>query len=320
MSSALDSTAHKVVDMLVHNSDAATVPNLLLSYIRTTLFPSPASSHPSPPLPSLYSILTLPAPINYCEPDYSISPYVAEFFNTATNLSFILAAVYAFAQCRRFHLPFRFTLLATAVLLTGLFSAVYHATLTWAGLKLDELSENLVFITLIHMHRPLVVTAVHAVVAAVGVLFVHVLLFCELHIVGVSVVTIYHYASVMKEVPEIKGPFLRGLALSIVGEACWVVDHLACESVSRQWQLHGWWHVLMGACIHELFVVAVIVYSPGGQAARRRGKLQASGAGGVEGDGQGRGEEDDGRLQSIVLQQRCGLDWLHAESSKGKQL
>ena len=56
-------TTHKIVDMLVHNSDASTVPNLLLSYLYRLLFPSSASAS-STPLPSLFSILTLPAPIN----------------------------------------------------------------------------------------------------------------------------------------------------------------------------------------------------------------------------------------------------------------
>ena len=311
MSSVADSTAHKLVDMLVHNSAQSTVPNLLLSYIHATLFPS--SPPPSPPLPSLWSILTLPAPINYCEPDYSYSPYIAEFFNTVSNASFIVFALHAFAQCHRLRLPFRFSLIATALLLTGVTSALYHATLTWVGLKADEVSENLVFITLIHMHRPFLLTVAHAAVATLGVLFVHFLLFCELHIVGVSVVTIYHYSQLMKRVPEIRAPFYRGLALSILGETCWVLDHLACESISRQWQLHAFWHLFMGACIHQLFVVAAIVYSPGGQAARKR-KLA------VNGPKEGEEREDEQQLQSIVLDQQYGLDWLQGVPMKRKQL
>ena len=296
--SLINSTAHKLVDILVHNADASTVPNLLLSWIRDTILPTTSSSSSNSPRPSLFSILTLPAPIDYCEPNYSFSPYCAEFFNTVTNLSFILFALYAFTQCRRFRLPPRFYLLATALLLTGINSAVYHATLTWVGLKADEVSENVVFITLIHMHRHWLVTALHALLAGVGVLFVHWMLFCELHIVAISAVTIAHYVGVMRRVPEISAAFWKGLALSVAGEACWVVDHLACETLSRRWQLHGWWHVLMGCCIHQLFVVAVIAYAPGG-------RLEALNNG-------------DEALQEIVMEQRYGLDWLQAAPVKRK--
>ena len=172
--------------------------------------------------------------------------------------------------------------------------------------------ENLLFITLIHINRHMSYTVFHSLVTTLGVLFFHFLLFCELHIVGISLVTIRHYVHVMRHVPVIRAPFYRGLALSIAGELCWVVDHLACESVSRTWQLHGWWHVLMGACIHQLFVIAVIVYAPGGKAERRRRGETAM----VEGGEEERGEA----LQGITVEQRYGLDWLQAAPMKGKQL
>ena len=241
---------------LLSNSDQSTVPGLLLHYALHAL-----GFDAVPPQPSaLWSILTLPAYIDYCEPNYYFSPYVAELFNTLTNLSFILSALYAFHQCRRFQLPLRFYAIAAFILLTGINSGLFHATLTWVGLKADETSENLIFVALIHLHRHWLVTTLHAIVATVGVLFFHLLLFCELHIVAVSFVAIQHFYSRMAAHPAIRRPFLRAFVLSLAGEACWVADHVTCGVLGWQWQLHAWWHMLIGACIHQMFVVAVLVY------------------------------------------------------------
>jgi len=249
-------TSSILTSRLVAHDDQSTVPQLLLHYTLHALGLRSVAPHPT----SLWSILTLPAYIDYCEPNYYFTPHIAELFNTLTNLAFIASALYAFHQCRRFHLPGRFYAIAAFILLTGINSAAYHATLTWVGLKADEVSENLIFVALIHMHRHYLVTALHAAVATLGVLFFHLLLFCELHIVLVSAVTIRHYYTRTAALPAVRRPFVRGFLLSLAGEACWVLDHVACGVVGWRWQLHGWWHVLIGAAIHQMFVVAVLVY------------------------------------------------------------
>ena len=246
---------------LLAHTDQATVPNLLLQYVQHALGLRPTAPYPT----SLWSILTLPAYIDYCEPNYYYTPHIAELFNTLSNLSFILSACYALTQCHRFQLPFRFYAIALFILLTGVNSAVYHATLSWIGLKADEISENLIFIAMVNMRRHWVFTMVHSVVASLGVCFFHLLLFCEIHIVLVSVCTIRHcYTRMVTTHPHIRRPFLRAFGLSLAGEACWVMDHVSCSWLGSGWQFHAWWHVLMGACIHQMFVVTVMVYGRDG--------------------------------------------------------
>ena len=302
---------------LVSHQDQSTVPNLLFQYALHALGLSSAAPYPT----SLWSILTLPAYIDYCEPNYYFTPYVAELFNTVTNLSFILSALYAFYQCRRFQLPSRFYAIATFILLTGINSALFHATLTWVGLKADETSENLIFVTLIHLHRHWLVTTIHALLATIGVLFFHLLLFCELHIVFVSFVTIQHFYSRMAANPAIRRPFLRGFLLSLAGEACWIMDHVACAALGWQWQLHGWWHVLIGASIHQIFVVAVLVYGRQGI-----GRSTLAGRNGVTADvndervelwvsksptgGTSNRDSGVGELSGITTVSKYYLDWL----------
>ena len=287
---------------LVSHADQSTVPLLLVHYVLHAVGLRSVAPYPS----SLWSILTLPAYIDYCEPNYYYTPYVAELFNTVSNLSFILSALYALYQCRRFQLPGRFYAIATFILLTGINSGLYHATLTWVGLKADETSENLIFVALIHLHRHWLVSTVHAVLATVGVLFFHLLLFCELHIVFVSFITIHHYYGRMAAHPYIRRPFVRGFLLSLAGEACWVLDHVACGVLGWRWQLHAWWHVLIGACIHQMFVVAVLVY----------GRTGIGGATAAEVDG-GRAEwmgkqhsGGDREVVAIRTVSRYCLEWL----------
>ena len=199
---------------------------------------------------------------------------------------------------------------------------MYHATLTWSALKADEVSENLVFISLIHMHRPAAATLLHALCASFGILFVHWLLFCEIHILSVSVVAIRHYWGLSAQLHCIRAVFVRGFVLSLMGEACWLADHLLCRYGGEGWQLHGWWHLLMGACIHQLFVVAVIVYSPNGKVQRERESRTANGSqqqpllNGSPRDKQA----VDSELDGVVTVRRYGLDWLQAVPAGGKRV
>ena len=321
-------TTSILASRLVSHSDQSTVPSLLLHYVLHAL--GHRSDAPQPT--SLWSILTLPAYIDYCEPNYHYTPYVAELFNTLTNLSFILSALYAFQQCRRFQLPGRFYAIAAFILLTGINSAAFHATLTWAGLKADETSENLIFVALIHMHRHWLVTALHAVVATLGVLFFHLLLFCELHIVAVSFVTIRHYYRRSAADPSVRAPFMRGFALSLAGEACWLLDHVACEALGWQWQLHAWWHLLIGAAIHQMFVVAVLVYGTdgvGGEATAvasfkaveaevdDESVAMLVAASPVNGEGEAFGELVE--AEYIITESKYFLDWLELGQSASRK-
>ncbi len=80
-----------------------------------------------------------PASIDWCEPNYVVSPLVAEFWNTVTSVAMALVAAYAFYWKRRQGLETRFLVTELAVVVIGLGSALFHGTLTFYGQLADEL-------------------------------------------------------------------------------------------------------------------------------------------------------------------------------------
>lgn len=82
------------------------------------------------------------APIDWCEDNYRLSSYVAELWNTLSNLSYLVVAVIAVATVLRLRLPWTQLGVGVCILITGLFSAMFHATLWFEFQRLDEVFEN----------------------------------------------------------------------------------------------------------------------------------------------------------------------------------
>ena len=121
------------------------------------------------------------APIDWCEANYAVHSHVAEFWNVLSCAAYLVAAA---PHARSDEAWLR--VFAVLVALTGLTSALFHATLWWSGQKLDEFFENAAVIALLHasaVRRPLARTFVHA--SAVGALVCLVpVAAAELHLVA----------------------------------------------------------------------------------------------------------------------------------------
>jgi hypothetical protein len=87
---------------------------------------SPATSNVEPP---------------WCEADYEVTEYVAEFWNTLTSLTIIFWGVYGFwfHHSSRYGLELRFWFSFGAFIFVGLGSFLFHSTLWRAGQVLDEM-------------------------------------------------------------------------------------------------------------------------------------------------------------------------------------
>ncbi len=81
--------------------------------------------------------------INWCEKDHEVDPIIAEFFNTYSNLFFVFAGLSGLRLWMKYKLPFAYFVASAALVLTGIFSGAFHATLIWEMQKLDEIFENM---------------------------------------------------------------------------------------------------------------------------------------------------------------------------------
>jgi dihydroceramidase len=86
---------------------------------------------------SLLGLLGGPASIDWCEPNYVVSPYVAEFANTWSSLFMCATALFALVWKWRQGRELRFLWIEGCVIVIGLGSALFHGTLTFYGQLAD---------------------------------------------------------------------------------------------------------------------------------------------------------------------------------------
>ncbi|KAI8867815.1 alkaline phytoceramidase [Ramicandelaber brevisporus] len=76
--------------------------------------------------------------IDFCEANYELSPYIAEYWNCLSNSGYVALAMYGIYTTRRFQLEFRFIFCYLTVLCIGFGSGAFHATLRSTEQMYDE--------------------------------------------------------------------------------------------------------------------------------------------------------------------------------------
>eukprot|EP01063_Lacrimia_lanifica_P007986 TRINITY_DN15133_c0_g1_i1.p1 TRINITY_DN15133_c0_g1~~TRINITY_DN15133_c0_g1_i1.p1 ORF type:complete len:277 (+),score=89.10 TRINITY_DN15133_c0_g1_i1:88-918(+) len=79
------------------------------------------------------------ASVDWCEENYEVTFYVAEFFNTASSVLIALAGLYALRRAAAEQRGVWLHAAAVSTLVIGIGSAAFHGTLTRGGQLLDEL-------------------------------------------------------------------------------------------------------------------------------------------------------------------------------------
>ncbi|XP_065831394.1 alkaline ceramidase 3-like [Oscarella lobularis] len=77
--------------------------------------------------------------LDWCEENYAVTIYIAEFWNTITNIAFVLPSVVALARASKDKLESRYVLSHFLLVLVGVGSWSFHGTLLYSMQMLDEL-------------------------------------------------------------------------------------------------------------------------------------------------------------------------------------
>jgi len=215
------------------------------------------------------------ATLDWCEYNYSESFYIAEFYNSWSNLAFLLLTAYGIYRSRAAGLTnnpltSRRFLFGYAILaLVGLGSFAFHATLLYSAQLLDELPMiycSLIFVFFVLEDQPRNMFGGLLVLGLVscGLLITVVYLIynepvfhqiCYGLLVCVLVLRCYRWEMKYDTHPFIKRYFRLALSSYIVAFTLWNIDVHFCEYV-RFLMLHCWWHFLTAYGTYLFIIVA----------------------------------------------------------------
>ncbi|KJE94699.1 phytoceramidase [Capsaspora owczarzaki ATCC 30864] len=219
--------------------------------------------------------------LDWCEHNYAVCHYIAEFWNTISNVPMALLALYGMYCVRKYGFETRFLIAYFGLFVVGFGSWCFHGTLDYSAQLLDELPMiygTCVFVYCVLEDRPksrygwplILGLFLYAVVVTVVYLFVKV---AEFHQVayGLMVALIvfkccYHYKiGDLSRDPLQPKIFFGALIAYLGGFALWNIDNIFCGSL-RAWraelpfpldgllELHAWWHIGTGYGTY-LFIV-----------------------------------------------------------------
>lgn len=196
----------------------------------------------------------------WCEQNYVYSSYIAEFYNTLSNVSTILLALIGLVNALRQRFEKRFSILHISNMILAIGSMLFHATLQHLQQQGDETPmvwEMLLYIYILYSPdwhykstMPTFLFLYGAVFAIVhsqvrfGIGFkVHYAVLCLLCIPRMYKYYIHTEDRSAKRLAKLY------LATLLLGLLFWLGDRLFCKNISRWYfnpQGHALWHTLMG--------------------------------------------------------------------------
>ncbi|CAI5731911.1 unnamed protein product [Hyaloperonospora brassicae] len=204
--------------------------------------------------------------IDWCELNYQHSFYVAEFWNTISNLLFVVLGLYGLYRSVKMRFEPRFHVQFIGVMVTGMGSAMFHGTLQHVYQQCDETPmvwSILAWLYIVYSPeieqlpiRNAKAVAV-ACLTALGVLFtvVHaVYRFTTVFQLFFTVLAVVACVRLCKYCKEVQDPRARAVARSyvtsaLIGSTFWFMDYHYCHTfhgLRINPQGHAWWHIFMG--------------------------------------------------------------------------
>ncbi|KAJ5999976.1 alkaline ceramidase family protein [Penicillium waksmanii] len=235
---------------------------------------------------------------NFCEADYAVSRYIAEFINSLTNLIYVIYGIYGLHQLRgkankskSGYSDYLRALPYWGLIAVGICSFSFHLSLKYYTQMMDDLS--MLFTTTPVLHRVLTANSTRRDSTIIAtVLSSLLLLLVTFHVMTDELVV--HSVSFVGSVAIIGAQTVRlvksrtiegsdtrrqiwgmvrfGAAIFILGFWVWLIDQWACgfltaarEAIGLPWafflELHGWWHIFTGIGAYIFIAVVDLLVS-----------------------------------------------------------
>uniref|UniRef100_M4BLT0 Alkaline phytoceramidase n=1 Tax=Hyaloperonospora arabidopsidis (strain Emoy2) TaxID=559515 RepID=M4BLT0_HYAAE len=204
--------------------------------------------------------------IDWCELNYQYSFYIAEFWNTISNLLFVLLGLYGLYRSIKLRFERRFHVQFIGVMVTGFGSAMFHGTLQHVYQQCDETPmvwSVLAWLYIVYYPEIEQLPMKHANAVAVACLTALGILFTLVHAIYrfttvfqlfFGVLAILACARLCLHYTEVTDPRARAVARSyivssLIGSTFWLLDYHYCHTIHGlpiNPQGHAWWHIFMG--------------------------------------------------------------------------
>ncbi|KAJ3100955.1 Alkaline ceramidase 3 [Phlyctochytrium bullatum] len=214
--------------------------------------------------------------LDWCEENYIVSYYIAEFWNSLSNAFYTNLAVLGLFLCYKIGAETRAYLAFLSLFVVGVGSFLFHATLLFETQMMDELPMIycgciLVYNITLTFPSKLSEKVVGLVLASYGLLVTVLYLYiqnpvfhqvCYALLVSIMVFQpwsqIQHLGKTLpNDASRLRTLYIFSLATYMGGFAIWNFENLNCDalrelrnSVGYPWrpflELHGWWHLGTG--------------------------------------------------------------------------
>ncbi|KAL2813209.1 alkaline ceramidase family protein [Aspergillus cavernicola] len=231
---------------------------------------------------------------NFCEQDYAITRYIAEFINSLSNLVYVIYGIYGVRKLRQKpnadvfrYLPY------WGLMAVGLCSAVFHVSLKYHTQMMDDLS--MLFATTPVLQRVLRVNATRRESTIMAIILWSMLAFLIVYhvstdelilhstyfggmivVIGIRTMQLVNTRTApgSEARRQIWGIVRFGAVIFNVGFYLWIIDNWTCgyltkarEVIGLPWafvfELHGWWHICTG--IGAYIFIAVVDHLASGE-------------------------------------------------------
>uniref|UniRef100_A0A3Q2WHG8 Alkaline ceramidase n=1 Tax=Haplochromis burtoni TaxID=8153 RepID=A0A3Q2WHG8_HAPBU len=199
--------------------------------------------------------------LDWCEENYVVSFYIAEFWNTVSNLIMILPPIYGAIQTFRDGLESRYICSFLGLAAVGVGSWCFHMTLLYEMQLLDELPM---------IYSTCIVSVSISCMIQLCFKSKHLPCFQVMYGALVACLVLRSIFIVTWVYPWHKPLFYTSLAIFLLGFLLWNIDNIFCDSLraSRQTlppgvgvvtQFHAWWHIFtgLGSYLHILFSLQI---------------------------------------------------------------
>jgi dihydroceramidase len=218
--------------------------------------------------------------IDWCERNYVVTKYIAEFWNCISSFSMFILALISYIRGVYNQIENRFLLLCFSTGVVGLGSAYFHGTLTYFGQMSDELpmvySMIVWWFILFRMNKyklesqtsPFDIllffgifygflwTYVHSLKTFIVLFQIH----FGLMMFGGIMKLVYLYKQTQYNTHSIKYFIIVYVGLIFPAMLCWFMDQQLCERMNSKDgfnpQLHAWWHIFCAVDCHLGIVCA----------------------------------------------------------------